>query len=199
MCESNYQKQNKDQTRLITKPTVTGGHFFFSSQLFITKIEDMRKIVIGTSQLEEVTRRLNEFQDKPTLAIVPDEGDERSAAGVYRTIQKNKQDIDRTTQAIGGDVNIKVVGDNSDLTSVNAAVPENGSFTQAADNLSQDQGAERLLSQGASTMFTSENKTYTKKQLEEMSTKKTVKEKVPMIRDLILISWLSLPVSWQFS
>lgn len=128
----------------------------------------MRKIVIGTSQLEEVTRRLNEFQDTTTVTLIPDEGDERSAAGVARTIQKNKQDIDRTTQTMGGKINIKVAGDNTDLAPVNAQVPENGSVSQAADNLSQDQGAERLLSQGASTMFTSENKTYTKKQLEEI-------------------------------
>jgi len=168
LCESNYQTKNKNQTRLITKPTVTGGHFFFSSQLFITKIEDMKKIVIGTSQLEEVTRRLNEFQDTTTVTLIPDEGDERSAAGVARTIQKNKQDIDRTTQTMGGKVNIKVAGDNTDLASVNAQVPENGSVSQAADNLSQDQGAERLLAQGASTIFTNEDKFYTKKQLEEM-------------------------------
>ena len=128
----------------------------------------MKKIVIGTSQLEEVTRRLNEFQDTTTVTLIPDEGDERSAAGVARTIQKNKQDIDRTTQTMGGKVNIKVAGDNTDLASVNAQVPENGSVSQAADNLSQDQGAERLLAQGASTIFTNEDKFYTKKQLEEM-------------------------------
>ena len=128
----------------------------------------MKKIVIGTSQLEEVTKKLNEIQDTATVTLIPDEGDERSAAGVARTIQKNKQDIERTVQSAGGPVNIKVAGDNTNLAPVNAAVPENGNFGDAANNLSQDQGAERLLAQGASTIFTNEDKIYTKKQLEEM-------------------------------